>query len=194
MHEEEIIKKLIEGDNGAFREVVESYQPMVYNTCMGFVHDAMIADDLSQDVFIEMYESISKFRGQSKLSTWLYRISVNKSLNYLRSQKKHSVLHRIDKFFSSKEEKPKERIPDEKTSTPIDIMEQEETSRAVHNAIDAMPENQRIAFVLHKFDDLSYKEIATIMDISLSAVESLIHRGKKNLQKSLLKTYQNLNS
>lgn len=194
MHQDELIKKLIEGDNTAFRWIVEQYQSLVYNTCMGFVHDSAIADDLSQEVFVEVFESIHKFRGDSKLTTWLYRISVNKSLNYIRSQKKHSVLKRLDNLFGADNTQQKDTIPNYKSPNPQEVIEQNETGSAVYLAIDKLPENQRIAFVLHKMEDLSYKKISQVMDISLGAVESLIHRAKKNLQKSLLKTYQNLNS
>jgi len=185
-----LIDKIQKGDREAFNKLVLEYQQMVFNTCMGFVHSKADADDLSQEVFIEVYQSIAKFRKDSKISTWIYRIAVNKSLNFIRSQKKHSVLRSIESFFSTSENSQLE-IP-ENTNHQADAgVETEEQKEVLSKALNALAENQRIAFVLNKYEDLPYKEIAEIMDISLSSVESLIFRAKKNLQKKLLNFYKN---
>ena len=87
MEEFEIISDILKGDKEKFRFIVEKYQQMVFRTCMGFVHDKDDADDLTQEVFIKAYQSLPKFKMESAFSTWLYRISVNASLNKIRDRK-----------------------------------------------------------------------------------------------------------
>ncbi|MFH0864597.1 MAG: sigma-70 family RNA polymerase sigma factor [Bacteroidota bacterium] len=186
MNEQEIIKGLLEKDEKAFREVVETFRKNVYHTCFGFVHNKQDAEDIAQDVFIELYRSVTKFRGDSKLSTWVYRICVNKSLNHIRKHKNSKLLLPIEMLFSGvKDDENRTEITE--PSTPENSFEHKEMKKVLHQAIDSLPENQRTAFTLSKFEDLSYIETAKVMETSLSAVESLIHRAKLGLQKKLLK-------
>lgn len=186
MNEQEIIKGLLEKDEKAFKEVVDTFRKNVYHTCFGFVHNKQDAEDIAQDVFIEVHRSVSRFRGDSKLSTWIYRICVNKSLNHLRKYKNSKLLYPVELLFHGVKDEDS-RIAFVEPSAHEDSIERKEMKRVLHSAIDSLPENQRVAFTLSKFDDLSYNEIAEVMDISLSAVESLIHRAKLGLQKKLLK-------
>jgi RNA polymerase sigma-70 factor (ECF subfamily) len=189
MPDKELIEQIQSGSRDAFRRLVEQYQPMVFNTCLGFVGNRQSAEDLAQDVFIEVHRSIHKFRGDAKLSTWLYRISVNKSLNHIRDHKKHNIVRSLERFFFDEKEE-KLDVEDNVYGMADMPLEQQQHARALHKAINALPDNQQIAFTLHKFDDMSYKEIAEVMDLSLSSVESLIHRAKKNLQKKLVNYYR----
>jgi len=185
VNEQEIIKGLLEKDEKAFREVVDKFKKNVFHTCFGFVHIKPDAEDIAQDVFIELYRSVAKFRGDSKLSTWIYRICINKSLNYLRKHR-HSKFHiQIETLFGGLKDE-NEHIMVSEPSAQEDNVERKEMKKILHMAIDSLPENQRTAFTLSKFDDLSYNEIAEVMELSLSAVESLIHRAKIGLQKKLL--------
>lgn len=189
MNEAEIIQKLQEGDETAFRQLVEKYQQLVVNTCFGLVHNMQDAEDIAQDVFIEVFRSIHKFRADSKLSTWLYRISVNRSLNYIRDNKRQKWMQSVEDVFLLKREKLNSLSFGE-MAAPDTEMENSERAELLHKSIDALPQNQRIAFTLNKYEDLSYKQIAEVMEISLSSVESLIHRAKKNLQKKLYACYK----
>lgn len=188
MNDRELIDQILSGSQNAFRHMVDKYQVLVFNTCVGFVGNRQSAEDLSQDVFIETYRSIEKFRGEAKLSTWLYRISVNKSLNYIRDHKKHNMVRSLERFFYGEKEEKLE-VEDYIYGMADAPIEQQQHAQELHNAILKLPENQQIAFNLNKFDDLSYKQIAEVMDVSLSTVESLIHRAKKNLQKKLASYY-----
>lgn len=187
MTDAELIKGILERDENIFRQLVEQYKQIVFNTCYGLLHSREDAQDIAQDVFIEVYVSIDKFRHEAKLSTWLYRVSVNKSINHLKKNKKNRLLLSLENMFSLKSE-----------STEIanihanerDIYT-DESAKVLYDAIDSLGENQRVAFTLNKFDELSYKEISEIMNISISSVESLIHRAKINLQKKLEKFYYN---
>jgi len=189
MTDQELIEQLVSGSQSAFRHLVNKYQVLVFNTCMGFVGNRQSAEDLSQEVFIEIHRSINKFRGDAKLSTWLYRISVNKSLNHIRDQKKHNLVRSLERFFYGEKEEVLD-IEDHIFGLADAPIEQQQHARELYRAVESLSDNQRIAFTLNKFDDLSYKKIAEVMDVSLSTVESLIHRAKKNLQKKLKTYYQ----
>ncbi len=192
MTDNELINDILKhNSHKAFEEVVNRYQALVIKTCRGFVHSYADAEDIAQEVFIEIYQSLSTFRSESKLSTWIYRIAVNKSLNHIRKQQQHKILQRIEDFFTSKDELTKPRdIEDHYTPRADDRIEQEENKKMLSNAINKLPRNQRTAFVLSKYQDLAYKEIAEVMELTLSSVESLLFRAKTNLQKHLLKEMQ----
>lgn len=173
-----------------FKFIVTKYQSVIFNTCVGIVGEHDDAKDIAQEVFIQLYKSASEFRGDSKVSTWLYRIAVNKSINFIRNNKKHKNVMSFQRS-SSAEDTRQLQIKDQKSANPQVISEQKEHKQALQTAIDNLPDNQKTAFVLKNFDDRSYKEITEIMELSLSSVESLIHRAKKNLQKSLKHYYEN---
>jgi RNA polymerase sigma-70 factor (ECF subfamily) len=189
MNDHELITGLKQNEQAAFRILLERYQDLVVTTCFHFLHNRDDAHDIAQEVFIEVYRSISRFRQDAAISTWLYRIAANKSLNYLRKQKNRGLFFPIEKLFSREASVKNLSEPD--FTKPLE-KEAEFTARAkmLHNAIEALPANQKSAFTLHKFSSLPYKEIAEVMEISLPAVESLIHRAKKNLQARLIKTIE----
>jgi RNA polymerase sigma-70 factor, ECF subfamily len=187
MTEYELIQNVKNGDKKAFRVLVEQYQQKVFTTCMGFLLNKEDAEDIAQEVFVEVYRSVDKFRQESRLSTWLYRISVNKSLNHIKKDRKNRLMLSLENIFISGSEDERSRIS--KLETDEDNIEKRENALVLHNAIESLGTNQKIAFTLHKYDDLSYKEISEIMDLSLSSVESLIHRAKLNLHKKLIKHF-----
>ena len=189
MKETEIINKLKHGDEHAFKQLVENYQKLVVNTCFGMVHNMEDAEDIAQDVFIEVFRSVDKFRADSKLSTWLYRIAVNRSLNFIRDNKRRKWFWSFEDATENKNN-PLEKISQGSSENPEYELENNQRAHLLHQAIDSLPKNQRIAFTLNKYEDLSYKEISEIMDLSKSSVESLIHRAKINLQKKLYACYK----
>ena len=189
MTETEIIQKLQQGNERAFKQLVENYQKLVVNTCFGMVHNTEDAEDIAQEVFIEVFRSIQNFRADSKISTWLYRISVNRSLNFIRDNKRKKWVHSIDDFLKGKTPQISE-IHRGKNETPVYELENNQRARILHEAIDSLPENQKTAFTLNKYEDLSYKEISEVMNLSVSSVESLIHRAKLKLQKKLYSCYK----
>jgi RNA polymerase sigma-70 factor (ECF subfamily) len=189
MSESEIIQKLQEGNENAFRLLVENYQKLVVSTCYGMLHNMQDAEDIAQEVFIEVFRSVHKFRADSKLSTWLYRIAVNRSLNHIRDNKKHKWFQSFDDSLKSKTTF-KENLVNTSADNPDNQIENSERAALLHLAIDNLPKNQKVAFTLSKYEDLSYQEISEVMDLTLSSVESLIHRAKKNLQKTLYTCYK----
>ncbi len=174
-----LIEKLKEGNNEAFIELINEHRARVLNICYGFVRNQEEAEDITQEVFIEVFRSISQFRGDSKISTWIYRIAVTRSLNSIKKNRFKqfltSIETHVESFFATKND-----------LNPEQKLEQKEQNRIINNAINKLPENQRIAFMLYNYDGFSYNNIAEIMNTSLSSVESLIFRAKQNLKKKLV--------
>jgi RNA polymerase sigma-70 factor (ECF subfamily) len=185
MTDEELVRKIIDGDHLAFERLVDRYQHLVINTCYNLIGNRQDAEDVAQEVFFQVYKSAGKFRQEAKLSTWLYRIAVNRSLNFIRDNKRFRWLESLSSLLEGE----REREPDVAASNsdrPDIALERKERDAVVQKAIDSLPAKQRAAFVLHKYEGLSYQEIAEILRCSLSSVESLIHRAKLNLQKRLV--------
>ncbi|MFA6924360.1 MAG: RNA polymerase sigma factor [Bacteroidales bacterium] len=172
-----------------FEKAFYDFKDKVFSTCMGFVHNTEDAEDLVQEIFIEVYNSLEKFRYESKISTWIYRITVNKSLNYIRKQKRKNIIQTIELLFDFRKVEFKESQISSLEQSQSKI-ENKELSLVLKNALNTLTGNQKTAFVLCKYDELSYQEIAEVMNISTSSVESLIHRAKINLQKKLLNYYK----
>lgn len=181
MDEQRLLKSLQQKDEAAFRELVTTYREMIVSTCFGFLRNQQEAEDVAQEVFIQVFRNISTFRGESKLTTWMYRIAVNRSLNRLRSTKSQ-LLMSIDEVFESSGHTD--------TRSPLDSLENKERAEFLQQAINKLPENQRTAFVLSKYEGLANKNIAEVMEMSLSAIEALLNRAKKNLQKLLVDYYR----
>ncbi len=184
--DQELVKQIqVERSSTAFSQLVERYQLKVLRICKGFVSQMADAEDITQDVFIEVLRSIGSFRGESQFSTWIYRIAVNKSINFINKKKRERIFQSIEGFFHKGSEIVY-NLSDEGQFAADKALGINETRALLKRALNGLPENQRIAFVLAKYQDLSYKEIAEVMGLSLSAVESLLFRAKSNLQKSIL--------
>ena|ERR1700749_1343016 len=179
--ETDLIDKLLAKDENAFGVLIKQHQKQIYKVCMGFLHDKQEAEDITQDVFLEGFKSIHYFKQTSSLSTWLYRIAVNKSLNHLKRQKVKQLYVTLQGLVGITHTQ----------ANSHEILELKEQKSELAKAIATLPENQRIAFTLAKYDELSYEEIAEIMSVSLSSVESLLFRAKANLKKRLQKYYEN---
>lgn len=189
MTEEELISKVKSGDETAFKDLVEIHQRLVFNTALGLLQNRDDADDVAQEVFIKVYQCINNFKGKSKFSTWLYRITIAKSLDFLRSKKRK---RRFAFLFSLFDHESDKSIRPPANFMPPDIaFEKKERAAVLFKAIDRLPDKQKTAFTLHNIEGLSYKEITEIMHTTLSSVESLIHRAKQNLREYLRHHYQN---
>ncbi|MEI6433604.1 MAG: RNA polymerase sigma factor [Bacteroidota bacterium] len=184
MTEQELIDGLINKDKAAIYYLVNNYQNNVIKTAYYFVDNMEDAEDLSQEVILEILKSIGRYKRNSNFYTWIYRITVNRSLDHLRRQKRKSIVHRLESFlrFSNNGEN---RYPDE-LATSDTRNDDIEKRKILDSAVNSLPKNQKIAFILNKYEELTYKEITEIMNLSLSSVESLIFRAKMNLQKKLV--------
>jgi len=151
---------------------------MVFRTALGFLHCVEDAEDVTQEVFLKAWRNLNSFRGESAISTWLYRIAVNLSLNYISRKKREAR-------FSLEEKSVPVAGKAISGDDPHVQMERDETESAVRDAIDSLPGRQRMAFVLSRYDDLSQKEVAAVMKLSEGAVEQLLHRAKVTLYEKL---------
>jgi RNA polymerase sigma-70 factor (ECF subfamily) len=186
MNDEELIQRIIDKDHLAFKSLVDQYQQLVINTCYNLIGNRQDAEDVAQEVFLQVYKSAQKFRGEAKISTWLYRIAINRSLNFIRDKKRFGWLRSLSSLLEGEVQQVAD-VPASNSDRPDVALENKERNVMVQKAIDSLPEKQRTAFVLHKYEGLSYQEIAKILEHSLSSVESLIHRAKLNLQKKLFR-------
>lgn len=184
----ELVDQLKQKDETAFKTLVDQRKDMVYNTILGIVQNETEAEDLTQDVFIKVFENISSFKGESRLSTWLYRIATTTALDHLRSKKRKKRFGFIFSL-SGNEEKEDGQIPD--FHHPGITLDNKERAKVLFNAIARLPENQKVAYTLHKLEGLSYKEISEVLNTSVAAVESLMSRATGNLKKLLEDFYRN---
>lgn len=182
LNEWNLIERLKGGDQTAFKEVVESSQGLVYNTALGIVQNPEDAEDVAQEVFVQLYESIKTFKGESKLTTWLYRITVSKAMDHLRRKKRKKRFAFVQSLFGANEELVHDP-PD--FVHPGVSLDNKEKAKELFKAIDLLPEKQKIAFTLNRIEGLSYQEISDIMKLTVASVESLLHRARKNLRKNL---------
>ena len=176
-----LIEELKNGLPEAFGTLVEKFSHNVIKTCYSFVNSSEDAEDIAQEVFIEVYKSIRQFRKDADFGTWIYRISINKSLDFLRKQKRKKRIADLRGLFLLKNRPAK---------TPHQQLEQTERAEILHQQIALLPENQRITLVLSQFDKKSNQRIAEIMDTTESAVESLLNRARANLRKNLARYYE----
>lgn len=153
------------------------------------MHNREDAEDLAQEVFIEVFQSINNFRGEASLSTWIYRIAVTKSLELKRKRNRKKRMAYFKSLLNMNQD-PDDTEDRKFFHHPGIEMENKERAHILFQTIDQLPQNQRIAFTLNKIEHLSYREVATIMETSLSAVESLIYRARNNLKQKLQSYYE----
>jgi len=187
LNERELIALLKKKDREAFKTIVEAWQSTVYNTAMGLLQNAQDAEDTAQEVFIQVYESISSFKEESKFSTWLYKITVSKSLDHIRKKKRKKRFAFIQSLYGKNDDL---MIDPPDFFHPGVSMENKENAAVLFKAIEKLPVNQKSAFVLNKIENLSYREIGDIMKLSDSAVDALLQRAKRNLQINLKEYYE----
>lgn len=170
-----------------FREIVNSHQQRVYSTCYRFLRSREDAQDVAQEVFIQVYKSLDEFRGDAQLSTWIYRIAVTKSLDLIRKQNRKRRLGSVKALLSIGSAEGEVDVTD--YSTPeTDLMDAEQ-NRVLAWVVAKLPENQRVAITLSNYEDYSNQEIADVLQTTVSAVEGLLHRGRNKLKKHLTKYY-----
>ncbi|MCX6902803.1 MAG: sigma-70 family RNA polymerase sigma factor [Verrucomicrobia bacterium] len=168
----------------AFEALVEKYKQPVFSLIYRSLHDAAEADDVSQNVFIQVYKSASRYRVSAKFSTWIFTIARNLCLNELRRRSRHPA-ESLDQSSPQDEHQPARQIEDMNTVHPPDLVLRGELERKVDEAIAALPENQRTALLLCREGELSYEEITKVLGCSLSATKSLIHRARETLKQQL---------
>jgi len=189
LNEQEFLEDLKAQKREAYTKLLDTYQELVFNTCLSFVPNSEDAEDIAQEVFMEVYRSVDRFKGNSKLSTWIYRIAINKSLAFIRKKN-------TKKRFGFMQSLSGGGLPLDKTSYFTEFnhpgveLERKEQQETLFKAINQLPESQKVVFTLHNIDGLSYKEVSEISGKSISSVESLLFRAKKKLRQILTTYYK----
>lgn len=175
-------KQIAEDD---FAAIVSERQQMVYNTALGIVQNEEDAEDIAQEVFLKVYDGLKKFRNESSLSTWIYRITITTALDFEKQKKRQKRGGLMQRVFGYAE-------ADEKPDFfhPGVVLDKKEDAAVLFMAMKKLSEKQRTAFVLHKVEGLTNNEIAVIMGTTLLAVESLQVRAKNNLRNHLQDYYK----
>jgi len=179
--EADLLHRLKSGDKAAFEQLVTQYSNKVLNTCYRFLLDKQDAEDVSQEIFIEIFQSIKTFKGDAKLSTWIYRITVTKCLDELKKRNRKKRISSIGKLIHIDE------VANwlKGGSMPDIKLHEDDKLREIAKALNTLPDNQRVAFTLSKIDGYNNTEIADIMNTTNNAVESLISRAKQKVSAEL---------
>ncbi|MBW2221436.1 MAG: RNA polymerase sigma factor [Deltaproteobacteria bacterium] len=183
----ELMKRIGSGEIAAFKPLVEKYQRMVMATIYRYTGSSHDVEDLAQEIFFKVFKAAKRYTPQAKFSTWLYRIVANHCFNYRRSQKRDAIVTSLDHSFPGREDEPSLQLAGPKEKQPENRVQQQELETALRRAISELPDRQRMAIVLYRFEGLSYKEITKVLGCSLSSVESLLFRAMTNLKEKLKK-------
>jgi RNA polymerase sigma-70 factor (ECF subfamily) len=174
LQDEELVVLCLQGKREAFEELVKRYERQIYSLAYRLTNNYHDAVDLTQEVFLHLYQVLDKFDGDRKFFPWMYRIATNVCYNALKKKPKEATsLDNVIEFVSDQD------------SQPEDKYESKEIRETVHKAITELPENFRIPMVLRYLEDLSYKQISAAMDLPVSTIETRLYRGRIMLQKKL---------
>jgi RNA polymerase sigma-70 factor (ECF subfamily) len=180
--DQELVRRVQAGDKKAFDLLIMKYQQRIIHVITGFVHDPVEAMDVAQETFIKAYRALPSFRGDSAFYTWLYRIAINTSKNYLTAASRRPPLSDVDAmdatiYYDAPELKEFE--------TPENSLMSEELKQAIHEAIQDLPEDTAMAIKLREFEGLSYEEIADAMACPIGTVRSRIFRAREAIDKQI---------
>ncbi len=185
-HDAERMLAFQRGDVASFEELVHNNQGKVFSIVMRFVHNEATAEDLVQEVFIRVFRTAARYEPRARFSTWLYRVAVNVSLNALRSRAKLQTVS-LDVVSETTGEEFHRGLADPAIDLPHETLGSSELGVRVAEAIDALPEKQRAAVVLSRYERLCYEEISHVLGCSVMAVKSLLSRARCNLRDHLAK-------
>lgn len=170
-----------------FEKLYHEYKKLVFNVALNYLQNIEDAEEITQDVFVRVYNSLENFNQKSSYKTWIYRITINRCLDYIKqknSQKRFFI-------FGKKSQNEKEYLNTTTFEHPGILLENKEEATILFEVINTLAENQKIAFLLSKLDGMSNSEISDVMQLSISSVESLIFRAKAALQEKLAEKFTN---
>jgi RNA polymerase sigma-70 factor (ECF subfamily) len=175
--------RIKEGDTEALRELIEAHQHRIIGTVAKMLGDDSDAEDIAQQVFIRVWKSAARYEPTAKFTTWLFKITRNLVFNELRRRKRHPA----QSLDAPRDDERPLQMPDTGVKAPDTSLLDEEMQAAIQRAIDELPETQRMAVVLRRYDDISYEEIGEILDLSVPAVKSVLFRARTELREKLKK-------
>lgn len=168
-------------NNTLFSNLYHSYKRLVYNLALHYTQNVEDSEEISQDVFVAVYEKLDRFRAEAELKTWIYRITINKSLDFIRSKKRQKRFGRVISLFKN----DGNSLDIAQFNHPGIELENKEQLALLFRAVNSLPEKQKTALILLKIEHRTQAETACIMELSEKAVESLFQRAKINLKKKL---------
>jgi len=169
------------GDEDALRELIEAHQHRIIGTVAKMLGDSGDAEDVAQQVFIRVWKSAARYEPTAKFTTWLFKITRNLVFNELRRRKRHPA-QSLDAV--NDDDRPLQ-VPDHSIKAPDTALLDDEMQTAIQRAIDELPETQRMAVILRRYDDIPYEEIGEILDLSVPAVKSVLFRARTELREKL---------
>ena len=177
-----LMKRVAGGDTEAFRDLIEAHQARIVGTVAKMLGDSSDAEDIAQQVFLRVWKSAGRYQPTAKFTTWLFRITRNLVLNELRRRRRHPLVP-----LDREADEPRFEAPDTTGHTPAQSLLEEELQAAIQSAIDGLPEVQRMAVVLRRYEGIPYEEIAEVLDLSVPAVKSALFRARTELRAQLQK-------
>ena len=185
----ELVAQLQSGSEAAFRILVERYQARIYRTVFSLLRNAEEAEDVAQDVFVEVHQTIGRFRADASLSTWLYRLATSgalKNRRRARAKKRFAYFTSLLGFDNNVLHSP----PDH--AHPLALLEGQQQLQLLLAHIARLPEQQQVAFTLRHEQELSYEQIAAVLDTTVAAVESLLFRARQTLRKHVQPSFRHV--
>lgn len=192
--DEVLIKESQKGDYSSFEELVKRHEKKIYNLAYRLTGSREDANDALQETFMQAFRKLSSFRGDSKFSTWLYRIAVNVCLMKKRKEKKMKTVSLDAPVLTEKADEIKRELPDDWSKNPRATLENEEIRGILSNAIDSLPEEYRTVVILRGVNGFSNEEVAKMLEISLPAVKSRLHRARLFLRDTLSQYFKEYGS
>ena len=185
LNEKDLIRKAKQGDMLAFEELILKHEKIVYNVALRMMNHSEDARDISQEVFLKAYRSLSNFDERSAFSTWLYRITHNTCIDEMRKRKGKQT-YSLEEELESEDGSMQRQIADE-SDTPEESLLREEQKSEILQALDTLSEEHKAAIILRDVKGLAYEEIAEILELSLGTVKSRINRARNRLKNEILK-------
>jgi len=185
-----LVKKFLKGDNSSFEEIVKRYEKKIYNIAYRIMNNQEDASDVLQETFIQAFRKLSGFKGKSEFSTWLYRIAVNICLMKKRKGKQMKVVSLDAPLVTQKEDELRRELPEDWSKSPSATLDNKELKENINRAISMLPEDYRTTFILRDMNDVSTEDTAKILNISVPAVKSRLHRARLFLREELSKYFQ----
>lgn len=186
----ELVQRFKEGDRAAFEAIVDRHQHRVYTLALRWMGDEQVAAEVAQDVFIALFRSLAKFRGEAKLTTWIYRVVLNHTRNR-RQYRRRRHLDRHEPLEGERatrdSEAPRRQLVGDGPA-PDEAVHRTDAERIVHQALAELPEEQRAIIVLRDIEDLPYEEIAELLGVPRGTVKSRLHRARGQLARVLNRT------
>ena len=185
-----LVKDLQVGNTTAFTKLIAKYKGTIYAFCFRYTGNRQDAEDISQDVFIKVFKNIKTFRGESRFSTWLYRLTTNTCLNYTRWQKIERIKKMVSIHTEEKEEENSMIVNKDNSTNPEQILLKKELGTIINKTVARLKDKQRAVLIFKDFQDKSYDEIAAIMNMNPGTVKSTLSRGRLNVAKQIKGYYK----